>query len=853
MHTATVRRLPVACSGGAIQSVAHRGLRCRCDGADCVHRDRWATRFATRAPRPLGLDARRRTCGRDCAARRSAGDRVGRDRLHPVRRAARDRAAPGARPCPRHRAHHGCATPARVVGLGRAHCHRFGIQRAVARSSIVGVTGTVRAANGLVATGHPVRGRWLALLLVFAVLVGGCEAPTPPAPEPVARAYATAWQKGDVRGMWELLSEASRTEVGEAAFIDRLPRIAEEMTLRSLDATAGVATYPLGADGKPDPRRATIALSLVFHTARVGDVRRETSLAFTLVGEGPQATWRIAWTPEAILPRLTVGRLVRMTRVPTSRGRILARDGTELATFADAAVVGVVPRLMRSEATTLASLASVGIATDDVRSKMAQSWVKVDSFVPVRTVYDMNAELRQRLTVMEGVQVRVERARSYPSGLAAQTIGYLGVASDADAAKRSAAGVAPGELIGKAGLEATLDDVLGGAYGWRLSIVDAGEQPLDLLGEVAPVPGLDVVLALDPATQRAAEESLGTQKGAVVVEDPLTGEILALASRPSFDLNAFVRGDTAVIARLNTDAAKPLFNRATFGQYTTGSTFKMITAAAALRAGVYQPGERVNCPFRWTGYGESFVQINHESADLGLIDLRTALARSCNTFFYELGKRLNDKDPNLLPAGATSFGLGKATDIDFVFESEGIVPSPAWKLQRFANDPSLRGWNPGDATNLAIGQGFLVATPIQMANYASAIANDGTVWKPRLVIALQDRSGKTTKTYDVATAGKALTTPAELALIKDGMRGVVADPQGTVYFPFRTFTVPTAGKSGTAETSAGAPNAWFVGYAPYEKPTVVIAVVYEEKPGLLGSQDAGATARAVLGARLGAK
>jgi penicillin-binding protein 2 len=245
------------------------------------------------------------------------------------------------------------------------------------------------------------------------------------------------------------------------------------------------------------------------------------------------------------------------------------------------------------------------------------------------------------------------------------------------------------------------------------------------------------------------------------------------------------------------------------------------------------------------------VQINHETADLGAIDLRTALARSCNSFFYELGKRLNDKDPNILPSAAKSFGLGKATDIDFVFEASGVVPSPDWKKQRFANDPGQQSWNPGDATNLAIGQGFLLATPLQMANFAAALANDGIVWKPRLVTELRDRSGATAKTFARTRAGNALSIPTELSLIRDGLRAVVTDPSGTVYFPFKTFQVAVAGKSGTAETTAGAPDAWFVGFASYDQPSVAIATVYEEKPGLLGSQDAATASRAVFAARFG--
>ncbi len=681
------------------------------------------------------------------------------------------------------------------------------------------------------------------LSLVAAVLIGSifaaCE-PQPPAADPTARAYATAWTKGDYQAMWDLLTDETKARVGEDGFIKRLPRIAEEMTLKSLEATTGPAVHPAGANGSPDPRRATAPLSVTFHTQRVGDFKRDTFVSLVMVGEKDKAAWRIDWTPEAILPRLSAGRLVRMTRLQTSRGRIIARDGTELATFTDAAVVGVVPEQIKNEAGMLASLASaLGQTTDEIKAKYTASWVRPDSFVPIRTLTGaaFNA-LRPRLAVIEGVQLQPQRVRSYPTGLASQLIGYLGGATDADAAKLASRGFSAGDLIGKNGLEQQLDDVLAGTFGWKLAIVDPDERPVETLAETAPVPGQDAVLAIDPALQAAAEKALGDQKGAIVVEDPWTGEILVLASRPSYDLNLFVTGDGAAIAALNTDAKKPLLSRATFGQYPTGSSFKPVTAAAALRAGLYRAGDRIDCPASWNGYG--IVQLNHETGNLGTIDLRTALARSCNTFFYELGKRLNDKDNDLLPDEALSFGLGNVTDVDFVLEAKGNVPSPKTKR-----------WFPGDATNLAIGQGDLLATPLQMANYTAALANDGIVWKPRMVIELRAREGTVTKKFDPARLGTANTTPGDLSLIRDGMRAVVSDPNGTVYFKFLGFPTAVAGKSGTAETPSGNPDAWFIGFGPYDGPKLAIAALFEEKPGLFGSQDAGAAARAVFAAKFG--
>ena len=676
-------------------------------------------------------------------------------------------------------------------------------------------------------------------LTVAASLFAACE-PQPPAAEPTARAYAAAWVKGDYQAMWDLLTDESKARVGEDGFIKRLPRIAEEMTLKSLEATTGVAAHPPGPNGSPDPRKASAPLSVTFHTQKVGDFKRDTLLSLVMVGEKDKAAWKIEWSPEAIMPRLTTGRLVRMSRIPTSRGRIVARDGTELATFSDAVVVGVVPEQIKSETGMLASLSdALGLKSDDIKTKYNASWVRPDTFVPIKTLSGAAlAALRPRLSVIEGVQLQGARVRSYPSGLAAQLIGYMGEATDADVQKIGARGFAAGDLIGKQGLEQQLDDVLGGSYGWRLSIVDPDEKPVELLGEAPAVAGQDVVLALDPVLQATAEKALGDQKGAIVVEDPWSGEILVLASRPSYDLNLFVTGDSAAISKLNTDPKKPLLARATFGQYPTGSSFKPITAAAALKNGLYQAGQRIDCPAAWNGYG--IVQLNHETGNLGPIDMRTALARSCNTFFYELGKRLNDKNTRLLPDEAFSFGLGKATDVDFVLEASGNVPSPA-----------NRPWNPGDATNLAIGQGDLLATPLQMANYTAALANDGVVWKPRMVLEFRTRDGVLTKKFDSAQLGTANTTPTDLSLIRDGMRAVVTDPNGTVYFKFLGFPTAVAGKSGTAETPSGNPDAWFIGFAPYDGPKLAIATLFEEKPGLFGSQDAGAASRAVFASKFG--
>jgi len=239
--------------------------------------------------------------------------------------------------------------------------------------------------------------------------------------------------------MWDLFTEESRQRVGTGGFIDRLPRIAEEMTLRSLEATTGPSTREKLPSGSPDPRSATVPLDVTFHTTRVGDFTRSTTLSLVMVGEKDKAVWRISWSPEAILPKLSAGRLVRMTRVATSRGRIIAREGTELATFIDGATVGAVPGQMRSEDGLATSLAPIlGLRPDEIKAKLHQSWVRADTFVPIRTLAGASlTAARPKLAVIEGVQLQATRVRSYPTGLASQTLGYLAEAGDVEAQKRA--------------------------------------------------------------------------------------------------------------------------------------------------------------------------------------------------------------------------------------------------------------------------------------------------------------------------------------------------------------------------------------------------------------------------------
>ncbi|OLC56833.1 MAG: hypothetical protein AUH85_04940 [Chloroflexi bacterium 13_1_40CM_4_68_4] len=682
-------------------------------------------------------------------------------------------------------------------------------------------------------------------LLVVSV---ACEAPAPK-PEEAARSYADAWQRAGYAAMYDLLTPAAQRRTARDAFVTRYGNIADEMSLTGIDVSLGVATPEQDASQKPIDGRVDVPLTVRYKTTKIDPFTR--TVALILVRQ-PDKSWKVDWTPEAIVPGLSGDRLVRMTRLAPTRGRIIARDGTELATFGDGFEVGVVPGQIKDEAAMLHSLAPL-LALPETEIKKRYANGQPDWFMPIRVMPpSTSADAREKLGVIEGVQLRPARVRQYPQGtLAAHVIGYVGVITADELQKLGPKGYQDGDFVGKTGLEQTLEDVLAGVFGWRLGIVEPDGSQTAILGERAAEQGQDVQLSLDLTVQRAAEAALAAEpKGAVVVEDPSSGEILAIASRPTFDPNAFASGDVAATARYVSDATRPLFDRATDGQYPTGSSFKLITSFAALREGALQPGEKVPCPAVWTGYGQKYEQLNHETGDLGPIDLHTALARSCNTFYYELGKRLNDKDQHLLPDTAKSFGLGKATDIDYVFEAEGFVPTPEQPVPGTTSD---RVWLPGDATNLAIGQGQLLVTPLQMANYVSTVLNDGTLLKPRLVMNIQKRDGTVVKTFERAELGKANARPQDYAAVRDGMRGVVADRDGTAYGPFFGFSVPVLGKSGTAETSVGKPDGWFIAGAPYGNPTFAIAALAEEvveQRGTFASVNAARIARKTLAGAL---
>jgi penicillin-binding protein 2 len=436
-------------------------------------------------------------------------------------------------------------------------------------------------------------------------------------------------------------------------------------------------------------------------------------------------------------------------------------------------------------------------------------------------------------------------ARVYPQGATAgPLVGYIGEVSADELSELSTRGYIAGDTIGKTGVEAAAEPVLAGQRGGRLTVITPEGNVAATIASVPPRAGETVALTLDLDWQRLAEAALGDHPGSVVIIDPTDGTIRALASNPRYDPNVFATGQ-GVAALLN-DPGQPLIDRPVQGQYPPGSTFKVVTMAAALERGAFQPDSTFTCTGTWTGLPgvtmKCWLATGH-----GRIDLVAGLTQSCDVVFYELGKRLDELDEDYLPSFAAACGLGAPAGALPGVEAKGIVPGPAWK-QATLKQP----WTRGDTVNLAIGQGYLLVTPLQLATIYAQIAGGGRLSTLRLLDRAIQPGGNVERTLP-APAPRALPwSPATLQAVRAGLKGVVADPAGTASFVFRGSPLASlvAGKTGTAETAPGqAPHAWFACFAPFDAPKVAVLVMIEH--GGEGSAVAAPIARRVLEGVLG--
>jgi penicillin-binding protein 2 len=484
-----------------------------------------------------------------------------------------------------------------------------------------------------------------------------------------------------------------------------------------------------------------------------------------------------------------------------------------------------------------------------------------ERFQPVTLVDDLDfdrlAKLETHRYALAGLVTDVQPRRHYVEGsMAAHLMGTIGEIGGDQLEQRSREGYRSGDVIGQSGLEARLEKHLRGRAGGRNVVVDVAGREVEVLDEVAAVPGGRVVLALDVDLQREAEaafldvpEGEPAWMGAAVALDVRTGDVLVMVSRPSYDPNAFAGGiDAETWNALTSDEWKPLQNRAIQNHYPPGSTHKPILAAALLAAGVVTPETRVFCPGHFW-YGRRSYRCWKRGGH-GSVDIHQAIKQSCDVYFYTNGVKLGI---DRMAYYVKSLGLGEQTGIGLPHEAPGLIPSTAWKKQRFGVP-----WYPGETVSASIGQGYTLYTPLQLAVAYAAIANGGKVVQPRLVLRLEAWDGKVVEEFPPEVRSEVPISPQHLAVVRRGMAAVVEEPGGTGSRA-RVPGVRVAGKTGTAqvvrlEQTTGMKekeipiryrdHGWFGAFAPVEEPEIAVAVFIEH--GLHGATAAAPVAQRIM-------
>lgn len=486
---------------------------------------------------------------------------------------------------------------------------------------------------------------------------------------------------------------------------------------------------------------------------------------------------------------------------------------------------------------------------------------RVPPFRPVLVSRDIDrnslAFVAEHKLELPGFRIVVEPLREYEYGdLAAHLLGYLGEINETQLAASRGKGYQVGDLTGQYGLERQYETFLRGRAGTRQVEVDAlGREILQLEGK-QPEPGYDLLLTIDMDLQRLAELLMAERNGVIIAMDPKTGDILAFVSRPAFDPNLFASGISEKDwKRLAESPSHPLQNRAIQGQYPPGSIFKIVVAAAALEERVIKPEETVLCTGKHE-FGDR-VYRDWKPEGHGVVDLHKALVESCDVYFYQLGHAVGI---DRLAAYAQGFGLGSPTGIGLEHEKGGLVPSREWKIEARGEE-----WQPGETLSAAIGQGFNLVTPTQVAVMISAVANGGTLVKPHLVRKILGQGGEVIYEAEREVTGALPTSPRTLRLIREALKGVVNERSGTGAGA-RLEDVVVAGKTGTAQVIRQSADqdseasqqklpkhlrdhAWFVAFAPYEEPSIAI-VVFIENAGRGGAHYAG-VAKRLIRAHLG--
>ncbi len=560
------------------------------------------------------------------------------------------------------------------------------------------------------------------------------------------------------------------------------------------------------------------------------------------------------------------GNRIRVNALPPTRGLIFDRNGEILAENLPAWHLDITAEQIPDMDDTLMRLVAEGLLREDQFADAKEAIRAKRSFEPVA--------IRQRLTDAEvakfavlrpyfpGVEIRAGLARHYPNGpVAAHALGYMGALTQDDVERLDPGAYAGTAYTGKTAIERSYEDELHGTPGRSEELVNVHGRVIQTLDSELSSPGKDLVLTLDLPAQLAAEQALEGRRGAVVALDPNNGEVLVFASAPSFDPNLFTGGISKENYRsLQDDHDQPLFNRGLRGRYPPGSTIKPMLGLAALHNGHTSEEHTMFCRGYYSLPGKTHRYRDWKPEGHGKIDMHDAIAQSCDTYFYELAIEM---DIDTIADSLKQFGLGAPTGVDIGGEVNGIVPSPEWKRNNFKN-PGDKVWFPGETVITGIGQGYLLATPLQLAEATAALASRGKRFQPILVKSIKDPvTGQLNDRPHIEKRAIEGISGKDWEEIVQAMVGVIKDAKGTARAIGYSAPYSIAGKSGTAQVFSVPQDeeydeeevaermrdhALFIAFAPVENPQIAVAVIVEN--GGSGSGVAAPIARSVMDAYL---
>lgn len=633
--------------------------------------------------------------------------------------------------------------------------------------------------------------------------------------------FLAGWAKDDFQGMYAMLSADSQAIIDEESFVKRYQDVANETAMSEL-------LYEIVTANTLSTKNAEAIYRVNLRSAIVGDIERE--MVMPLVREDGQ--WRVIWNDGMILPELSGGNYLRMDRETPIRATIYDRNGIPLASQEQAVAIGLYPDFVDLEDDN--GLVGLISTLTNIRSNTLFGWIseaEPGAYLPLGEISVDRDPGRLDILRSYGAVVTADYTARlyYRGGAAPHLIGYVSAIQRDELDQYRRLGYSGNERVGRDGIELWGDSMLSGVRGGTLYVFDPEGKVVSQLGSASSQPGDEIYSTIEGDFHYEVQKAMSVFSGAIVVLERDSGRVLAIVSSPGFNPNAYVTENSnwnILIENILEDPNTPHFNRATNGQYPLGSVFKVITLSAALESGRYTEDSTYECGYvfeelagfpRYDWTYEDFLE-DEVTRPSGLLTLPEGLVRSCNPYFWHMGLDLyNAGLTTAISDMAQGFGLGSITEIEVVEERPGQIPEPE---------------SPVDAINLAIGQGDMLVTPIQVARFMAAIGNGGTLYRPQALEQIDPAIGDLTTVFSPEAQGTLPISEETLRILQGAMVGVVRsqNPVGTAYPAFTGLNIAIAGKTGTATVGDADPHAWFAGYTfegREDKPDIAIAVIAE--------------------------